>query len=96
MWGVTALLLIDADVLPYNYTEYGAQLENFYDSTLTLLKVCILIYFSINLKQYDGNLDLTVLYDSVINFQNAAAKVAMEIKNKDTFSEAYLEDLNDK
>ena len=39
MWGVIALQFTDSDILPYNYTEYGAQLGNFYTSIVTLMKV---------------------------------------------------------
>jgi len=70
IYGLEALRMADADVLPYNYDEYGKEIEAYVDAARKRA----------DLKFGDHALDFNAVTAAAMHFQEAGAKIASKQK----------------
>jgi len=71
IFGLEALRMADADVLPYDYNEYGKEVAVYLDSARKRAEI----------KFGGGALDLTAATAAAKHFQEAGAKILLKQKN---------------
>ena len=65
LWGTLAMRLADADALPFDYTDYGTQIRDFFTEALKLAKQ----------RKLDSSLDTQSFLDTVDAFTKEATRI---------------------
>jgi N-acetylated-alpha-linked acidic dipeptidase len=65
LWGTLAMRLADADALPFDYTDYGTQIRDFFTEALKLAKQ----------RKLDSSLDTQYFLDTVDAFTKEATRI---------------------
>ena len=65
LWGTMAMRLADADGLPFDYTDYASQINEFFNETIKLAKA----------RNLEGSFDVKAMNAAVDDFATEAARV---------------------
>ena len=87
LWGTLAMRLANADVLPFDYTDYARQLQEFFDEAIKLAKE----------RKLDSSFDAKSMNSAIEEFSKAAASAEQIRKNavSETSNRAKLQNIND-
>ena len=87
LWGTLAMRLANADVLPFDYTDYAHQLQEFFDEAMKLAKE----------RKLDSSFDAKSMNSAIEEFSKAAARAEQVRKNavSQTSDFGKLQKIND-
>ena len=88
LWGTMAMRLADAEGLPFDYTDYGNQIREYFNDSMKLARA----------RKLDSGIDEKSMTDAIKNFTEEATRVERErqqLISEGAKSDARLRRLND-